>query len=139
MRAKTRLQHKVVTANGRLLPQTKKQELWAFRQCVLLRNEAEGVGRVCFLLRNDGKSYRHQPQKQGKKSDFSAHINLHLLSLSSPKIINVILCPKELHKLFLLIYSILWKLSFEHFFCRISTFRIVKLAPFENVFLVNYS
>ena len=34
MRAKTRLQHKVVTANGRLLPQTKKQELWAFRQCI---------------------------------------------------------------------------------------------------------
>ena len=62
---------------------------------VLLRNEAEGVGRVCFLLRNDRKSYRHQPQKQGKKSDFSAHINLHLLSLSSPKIINVILCPKD--------------------------------------------
>lgn len=24
-----------------------------------------------------------------------AHINLHLLSLSSPKIINVILCPKD--------------------------------------------
>ena len=71
----------------------------------------------------DRKSYRHQPQKQGKKSDFSAHINLHLLSLSSPKIINVILCPKELHKLFLLIYSILWKLSFEHFsICRLSTF-----------------
>ena len=41
---------------------------------VLLRNEAEGVGRVCFLLRNDRKSYRHQPQKQGKKSDFSAHL-----------------------------------------------------------------
>ena len=40
---------------------------------VLLRNEPEGVGRVCFLLRNDRKSYRHQPQKQGKKSDFSAH------------------------------------------------------------------
>lgn len=34
MRAKTRFQHKVVTANGRLLPQTKKQELWAFRQCI---------------------------------------------------------------------------------------------------------
>ena len=55
---------------------------------VLLRNEPEGVGRVCFLLRNDRKSYRHQPQKQGKKSDFSAHINLNLLSLSSPKVIN---------------------------------------------------
>ena len=40
---------------------------------VLLRNEPEGVGRVCFLLRHDRKSYRHQPQKQGKKSDFSAH------------------------------------------------------------------
>mgnify|MGYP006990135670 CR=1 FL=1 len=29
---------------------------------VLLRNEPEGVGRVCFLLRNDRKSYRHQPE-----------------------------------------------------------------------------
>ena len=61
---------------------------------VLLRNEPEGVGRVCFLLRNDRKSYRHQPQKQGKKSDFSAHINLNLLSLSSPKVINAIQRPK---------------------------------------------
>ena len=34
MRAKTRLQHKVVTANERLLPQTEKQELWAFRHCL---------------------------------------------------------------------------------------------------------
>jgi len=61
---------------------------------VLLRNEPEGVGRVCFLLRNDRKSYRHQPQKQGEKSDFSAHINLNLLSLSSPKVINAIQRPK---------------------------------------------
>jgi hypothetical protein len=36
-------------------------------------HEAEGVGRVCFLLRNDRKSDCRQPQKQGKKSDFSAH------------------------------------------------------------------
>ena len=34
MRAKTRLQHKVVTANERLLPLTEKQELWAFRHCL---------------------------------------------------------------------------------------------------------
>ena len=34
MRAKTRLQHKVVTANGRLLPLTEKQQLWAFRHCL---------------------------------------------------------------------------------------------------------
>ncbi len=55
---------------------------------VLLRHEAEGVGRVCFLLRKDRKSYCRQPQKQGKKSDFSAHINLNLLSLLHPKLIN---------------------------------------------------
>ena len=36
----------------------------------------------------------HQPQKQGEKSDFSAHINLNLLSLSSPKVINAIQRPK---------------------------------------------
>lgn len=64
------------------------------KERVLLRNEPEGVGRVCFLLRNDRKSYRHQPQKQGEKSDFSAHINLNLLSLSSPKVINAIQRPK---------------------------------------------
>ena len=40
---------------------------------ILLRYEAEGVDSVRLLLRNDRKSYRHQPQKQGKKSDFSAH------------------------------------------------------------------
>ena len=34
MRAKTRLQHKVITANGRLLPLTEKQQLWAFRHCL---------------------------------------------------------------------------------------------------------
>ena len=34
MRAKTRLQHNVVTANGRLLPLTEKQQLWAFRHCL---------------------------------------------------------------------------------------------------------
>ena len=34
MRAKTRLQHKVVTANEQLLPLTEKQELWAFRHCL---------------------------------------------------------------------------------------------------------
>ena len=34
MKAKTRLQHKVVTANERLLPLTEKQEAWAFRHCI---------------------------------------------------------------------------------------------------------
>ena len=34
MRAKTRLQHKVVTANEQLLSLTEKQELWAFRHCL---------------------------------------------------------------------------------------------------------
>ncbi|MDO4172158.1 MAG: PcfJ-like protein, partial [Prevotellaceae bacterium] len=34
MKAKTRLQHKVVAANERLLPPTEKQETWAFRHCV---------------------------------------------------------------------------------------------------------
>ncbi len=34
MKAKTRLQHKVVAANERLLPPTEKQEAWAFRHCV---------------------------------------------------------------------------------------------------------
>ena len=53
------------------------------------RFEKEG-----YLLRHDRKSYRHQPQKQGEKSDFSAHINLNLLSLSSPKVINAIQRPK---------------------------------------------
>lgn len=33
MRARTRLQHKVATANGRLLPLTEKQQAWAFRHC----------------------------------------------------------------------------------------------------------
>lgn len=33
MRARTRLQHKVATANGRLLPLTEKQQAWAFRRC----------------------------------------------------------------------------------------------------------
>lgn len=34
MKARTRLQHKVVAANERLLPLTGKQETWAFRHCV---------------------------------------------------------------------------------------------------------
>lgn len=34
MKARTRLQHKVVAANERLLPPTEKQESWAFRHCV---------------------------------------------------------------------------------------------------------
>lgn len=34
MKAKTRLQHKVVAANERLLPLTEKQEAWAFRHCI---------------------------------------------------------------------------------------------------------
>ena len=34
MKAKTRLQHKVVAANERLLPLTEKQETWAFRHCI---------------------------------------------------------------------------------------------------------
>lgn len=34
MRPKTRLQHKVVAANERLLPLTKKQEMWAFHHCL---------------------------------------------------------------------------------------------------------
>ena len=34
MRAKTRLQHKVASANERLLPPTAKQEKWAFRHCL---------------------------------------------------------------------------------------------------------
>lgn len=34
MKARTRLQHKVVTANERLLPLNEKQESWAFRHCV---------------------------------------------------------------------------------------------------------
>lgn len=49
MRAKTRLQHKVVTANGRLLPQTKKQELWAFRQCIShYAYRTKNVGTTCM-------------------------------------------------------------------------------------------
>lgn len=34
MKAKTRLQHKIVAANERLLPLTEKQEAWAFRHCI---------------------------------------------------------------------------------------------------------
>lgn len=34
MKARTRLQHKVVAANGRLLPLAERPEVWAFRKCV---------------------------------------------------------------------------------------------------------
>ena len=63
------------------------------------------------------------PQKQGEKSDFSAHINLNLLSLSSPKVINAIQRPKYYKNFFC------WNTAFYKN-CRLSTFQIVVWALF---------
>ena len=57
-----------------------------------------------------GKNHASQYANFGslrKKSDFSDHINLHLLSLSSPKVINAIQRPKYYKNFFLLKYSVL--------------------------------